>query len=203
MSYQAVQWALNAHHTGPLAPETRLVLVVMAERADQKGRNVYLSAGTIAASLGTTERSVRRNLRVLRDLDLILCGNPEVIPDSYRHDRRPVVYNLAMTARRGDSNVTPLRGPERASRPDSNVTPFTAYGVTAVSARGDSSVRHGVTAVSPKPLIDPPINHLWLSNTNTSSKWSERFDGFASIVRDALKASRNGLVFSLREQAAS
>ena len=41
MSYQAVQWALNANRTGPLAPETRLVLVVMAERADQKGRNVF------------------------------------------------------------------------------------------------------------------------------------------------------------------
>lgn len=178
MSHQAVRWATDAKATGPLPAEARLVLVVMADRADAKGRNVYLSASTIADRLGTTTRSVRRNLHTLRGRNLIVGGDPEVIPDHHRHDRRPVVYNLAMTAARGDSNVSPSSAAEDAPRPDSNVIPFGRHGVTAVSARGDSSVRHGVTAVSPKTVLETNTRHSLLTIICTEPKLRLRFSRF-------------------------
>jgi len=172
MSVQAVKWALNAKNTGPLAAEARLVLLVMADRADKDGRNVYLSASTIAKMLGTTDRSVRRHLSTLRERRLIVPGDPEVIPEHYRHDRRPVVYDLPIHRPTKPETTTPAppvkliartppewsEGWAGYSRPDSSVTPWVAYGVTAVSARGDSSVRDGVTAVSSNPVDEAVTN---------------------------------------------
>ena len=188
MSHQAVRWATDAKATGPLPAEARLVLVVMADRADAKGRNVYLSASTIADRLGTTTRSVRRNLHTLRQRNLIVGGDPEVIPDHHRHDRRPVVYNLAMTAARGDSNVSPSSAAEDAPRPDSNVIPFGRYGVTAVSARGDSSVRHGVTLLSPKTVFKTNTKQYFQDIICTEPKWGRCFERFASSVWGSLGA---------------
>lgn len=152
MSVRAIAWATDATQTGPLPPEARLVLVVMADRADAEGRNVYLSAASIAARLGTTTRSVRRNMTTLRDRSLIVPGDPTAIPDHYRNDRRPVVYDLAMPGTPGEAAVVRGTIVRALSRGDSNVIPLAGHGVTAVSARGDSSVRHGVTLLSPNTL---------------------------------------------------
>ena len=189
MSHQAVTWALDASATGPLPAEARLVLIVMANWADAHGRNVYLSASSIADRLGTTTRSVRRNMATLRERRLILCGDPEVIPDHHRHDRRPVVYNLAMQTRpRGDSSVTPSAVEREATRPDSNVIPLASHGVTAVSARGDSAVRHGVTLLSPKTVFKTNTKQYFQDIICTEPKSSPLFARFADSVWGSLGA---------------
>ncbi|MFK5691311.1 winged helix-turn-helix domain-containing protein [Ornithinimicrobium sp. LYQ92] len=196
MSVQAVAWAIDAEKTGPLSAEARLVLVVMADRADKEGRNVYLSAGRMARTLGTTDRSVRRHLSALRKAGVIVPGDPEVIPDYYRHDRRPVVYNLPinreLASKRFLAGIVPpddwnaeegediwaeevkprqnmprewMASFEATARPDSNVIPLRGHGVTAVTGRPDSTVRHGVTAVSPKTVFDPPSIPTSLSSS--------------------------------------
>lgn len=172
MSVQAVNWALSAKRTGPLPAETRLVLLVMADRADQHGRNVYLAASTIAAKLGTTERSVRRHFSTLRERSLIVPGDPEKIPEKIAHNRRPVIYDLPInTKATPDRNVTPVAEPPAwldepeedpwasmavDSCPDTNVIPMRRPGVTPMTPRGDRAVRFGVTAVSANPVVDPP-----------------------------------------------
>ena len=205
MSVQAVKWALDVEQTGPLAAETRLVLLVMADRADKDGRNVYLSASSMAKRLGTTDRSVRRHLSTLRDKRLIVPGDPEVIPEHYRHDRRPVVYDLPIHAqpqaavadawtpsKKPRQNVPPewLASFDGTARPDSNVIPLRAHDLTAVSARPDSSVRDGVTAVSSKTVVTS-VNNPNLTRHHLYVTWVERLIGALGLthLRDDMDAA--------------
>ena len=204
MSVQAVKWALDVKQTGPLPAEARLVLLVMADRADKDGRNVYLAASTIAQRLGTTDRSVRRHLSTLRDKRVIVPGDPDVIPEHYRHDRRPVVYDLPIHAApqgaiaaipdpsKMQQRVPPewLASFDSASRPDSAVIPLSRHGVTALSARPDSAVRHGVTALSSKTVCrsinnpNRPRHHLYVT-------WVGRLVGALGLtdLRDGMDAA--------------
>lgn len=195
MSFQAVEWALDAERTGPLAAETRLVLVVMAERADRHGRNVYLAAATIAERLGTTERSVRRHFSTLRERSLILPGDPEQIPEKIPHNRRPVIYDLPIKSKATpDRNITPAAEPPAwldepqedpwasmvaAFSPDSNVIPMHRPGVTPVALRGDTCGRSGVTAVSANPVVKPPKNRKNSSHHSYSPKYAGTFSRLA------------------------
>ena len=198
MSFQAVEWALDAEKTGPLAAETRLVLVVMAERADRHGRNVYLAAATIAERLGMSERAVRRHFSTLRDRCLIVPGDPEKIDAKIPHNRRPVIYDLPIKKRPTPATpVTPAEEPpawldeptdydEWASMealcPDSNVIPIRCPGVTPVALRGDTCGRSGVTAVSANPVVKPPKNHENSSHHSYSPKYAGTFSRIAEAL---------------------
>ena len=197
MSVQAVNWALKVKNTGPLPAEARLVLLVMADRADKDGRNVYLAASTIANLLGTTERSVRRHFSTLRNRHLIVPGDPEKIPEKIAHNRRPVIYDLPINGKvTPDTAVTPA--PEVPAwidepaedpwasmvadlSPDSNVIPMRRPGVTAVTVRGDSAVRFGVTAVSANPVVDPPSIPNGSSH-HVLSSWVRRVIGALDLT---------------------
>ena len=206
MSFQAVEWALDAEKTGPLAAETRLVLVVMAERADRHGRNVYLAAATIAERLGMSERAVRRHFSTLRQRSLILPGDPEQIPEKIPHNRRPVIYDLPIKKRPTPAtSVTPAEEPpawldghdedtEWASMealcPDSNVIPIRRPGVTPVALRGDTCGHSGVTAVSANKVSNPPKIRM-NSPHHVLSSWVGRMIGALDLtnLRDDMDAA--------------
>jgi pyocin large subunit-like protein len=62
MSYQAVKWALDVR-TGSTA--RKAVLLVIAEHADQHGRNAYPDQEKIARQTEQSVDSVQRHLRAL------------------------------------------------------------------------------------------------------------------------------------------
>lgn len=162
MSSEAVSWALNSARTGPISPDARLVLVSLADYAHPDGTGAFPSVATLAARLGVTERSVRRGLATLAERGLIRRGDQALV-SHYRPDRRPVVWELVYNAQdrrapaRHDDTVT-----SRVGRGD-------AHDMSSASERGDESVRHGVTRVSPKPKTEP--NYI---PTPTPSEHAER-----------------------------
>ena len=166
MSTAAVSWSLSRKLTGPLTPETRLVLVALAEYAGPDGRHAFPSAATIADELGVSERTVRRHLAYLQELGLIRRGDQQHV-EHYPINRRPVVYDLDLEGGRGiltTQAVDPDTGELATVRGDSADTP-------TPPARGDSadtppeswgvSTRpSGVSAVTPKPRTKPTTTPL-------------------------------------------
>lgn len=152
-------WALDHRQTGPLPAEARLVLVSLADYTDPTGRNAYPSAPTLAHRLGVTVRSVRRALALLLDLGLIRHGDQSAVAH-IRADRRPTVHDLALD---GVHVMLKVTGAEVALGHE----PYDEHrhGMTSVSPRtpvdnqprGDTHGRHGVTAASPKPSTNPPL----------------------------------------------
>lgn len=153
MSIKALEWALDARQTGPLAAEVRLVLVALADHADPAGRGAYCSAPTIAARLGCTVRSVRRSITALEDAGVIGLGDQQLVAH-IRKDRRPVVWDLALDGRHVLLELDGELGAEPYDRDRHGV-----HAVTPTSPReaprGDVRGRHGVTRASPKPKTEP------------------------------------------------
>lgn len=77
MSYQAVSWALYEApmlRTEAGKPDTsaRMVLVVLAEKANENGCNAYPSAALISDATGMDERTVERAIRRLESAGLLI-----------------------------------------------------------------------------------------------------------------------------------
>lgn len=67
MSFSAIKWALKQ----PVSPIEKLVLVFVADHANEKTLQCFPSVGTIAAESGLSARSVIRSLNKLVELGLI------------------------------------------------------------------------------------------------------------------------------------
>lgn len=76
----------------------RHVLLCLANYADKMGRNAFPSVASLVEDTGLAVRTVRYKLEQLHALGAIRLGN-QAVAASYidRIDRRPVVYDLAMT----------------------------------------------------------------------------------------------------------
>lgn len=142
-----------------LTPVQRLVLFAMANYADEDGW-CWPSTERLAKHCGVTERSVQRARADLCDLGFLAeCDQvqaPDEVQSRYvmlRPDRRPKLYRLV------PSGAAPARGDIPTGR--------NCDGVTPASPRGDTSVAHGVTPVSPEPLIEP---------LGTTTKRAPRFE---------------------------
>ncbi len=131
LSKSAVLWVMDE---APDVP-ARLVstLLAVARHADQDGRGAYPSASAIAACTRKSERQAKRDLAELVQRGLLTRGDQRIVA-GIRADKRPSVYDLAMT--RGDTHDTPQSG--------NGVTPMTARGVMAVPS--------GVSPMSPKEV---------------------------------------------------
>jgi len=153
MSFKATSWALN---DAPVdSPVLTVVLLAMAERANDDGSECRQSIATIAAKARVSTRSVQRHIKVLLDQGVIVLGD-QTLTGHHRADHRPVVYDLQMHLTRGDI-LSPRDGVTKTSRGDSGGS----HGVTVVTPRGDSSGAHGVTAVSDnKSLVLPTEEQL-------------------------------------------
>lgn len=115
MSVQAMTWALEQRLV--TSATQRHVLLCLANYADKDGRAAFPSAGSLADDTGLSLRTVRTALEQLRELGVITLGN-QAIAAAYidRHDRRPVVYDLAMPRGATAAPRTTKRGESPAPR---------------------------------------------------------------------------------------
>lgn len=143
MSLKAMLWAMD---DAPVTDQGQLlVLIALAERADEDGRNSFPSKKWLAERARCSPRTVQRHLQSLRASGLIVEGDQRLV-DHFRADRRPVVYDLKLTAARGDTV-----SPRACGKPGGDETPVSPRS----DERGDTGGRHGETTVSHKPSLLP------------------------------------------------
>ena len=95
MSIQSMVWALEQR----LVEEStaRHVLLCLANYADKNGKGAFPSTNSLSDDTGLAVRTVKYKLEALEALGAIRRGN-QAIAAAYidRHDRRPVVYDMAV-----------------------------------------------------------------------------------------------------------
>ncbi|GAB3988790.1 helix-turn-helix domain-containing protein [Nocardioides marmoraquaticus] len=162
MSHQATTWALNvgseAGEKGVGDTARKFLLVAMADHAHKDGRNSFCKRETLAEYLECDVRSIGRYQRRLIADGFIRRGDQSIV--SGRGDRRPVVYDLAMT------EATRARWAAAAKAGDSSwdaeqaALQHTGAAAGAPEARQDNlSPRpqgHDETHVSPRDDPDAP-----------------------------------------------
>lgn len=148
-------------------------LYALANYAGPDGRHTYPSVATLAHDAECSEATVRRDLKQLLADGWIRPGDQEHVAH-IRGDRRPVVYEIAMTEairaewKKGDDpDARPVSLTPRDDDPDQGTgsqadTPFEdptgcqnqAHGVSKPPSRG-------VTAVTPEPYepVEPKPPH--------------------------------------------
>jgi hypothetical protein len=143
-----------------------LVLIALAERADDDGRNAWPGKAWLAQRARCSTRTVQRHLTALRTQNLVEEGDQRLV-EHFRADRRPTVYNLVMTE--GSSsvrrdNLSPRSISGDVSRSDRSKSIADSCGKPLsdktsasprVGQRGDTRGLNGETAVSPKPSLLP------------------------------------------------
>lgn len=160
MSVAAVDWALRRAPVGADA-SARLVLVYLADRADDQGRDAFPSVATLVEQSHLSRSTIKRILRRLEDAGLISRGDQLKVAH-YRIDRRPVVWNLHLelhvdnSPSGGGSNWTPVQEPH-----DSNVStrgqnePPLSEELCGNCERGFVGARSGGSYVNHKPSLYP------------------------------------------------
>lgn len=141
MSLNAIIWALEQAPVDD--PTTALVLIALADNANQDGTGSWPPLQTIAHRARCSVRTAQRHLRILEDARIIRQGNQDLVA-GYPANRRPVVYDLNLAAARGD-NLSP-----QAARGDTGGQ----SGVTPVVVRGDTVDHNTVLEPNPKQSIE-------------------------------------------------
>lgn len=127
-----------------LSTSEKMVLLVIADHADDEGRNAWPSMQTIARKASLSHRQAKRIVAALRDGGWIVVEEQAGGTREMRDDRRPNRYT-----------VLPNGGTSASSRD-------VARG-DIEDPRGDICDSHGGSPMTPKPsiepsLIEPPIN---------------------------------------------
>jgi hypothetical protein len=171
MSVTAMAWVWRQN----LTPAAKIVLLAIADHADDDGGNAYPSKGTLALKTGYSERQVIRIVNELTDGGWLVEEHRQVagIPA----DRMPKVYRIVM--QRGD-NVSPR---------------LPLDGVTSGTLRGDIRDVDGVTSVSPKPSKEP--------SKNLAPSAARKVDPLWDAVVDVCGLSGNTLTRSERGRVAT
>lgn len=94
MSVRAVSWAIDQ---APVGGNTtaRMILVSLADKADEYGRDAYKYVSAIADSIRKSDSTVSRNLAWMEEIGVIERGNQHLV-DSYPEYARPIVYDLRL-----------------------------------------------------------------------------------------------------------
>ena len=94
MSVRAVAWAIDQ---APVGGNTtaRMILVSLADKADEYGRDAYKYVSAIADSIRKSDSTVSRTLAWMEEIGVIERGNQHLV-DSYPEYLRPVVYDLRL-----------------------------------------------------------------------------------------------------------
>ena len=126
-----------------LPTSEKMVLLVIADHADDEGTNSWPSVATIARKASISPRQAQRLIKSLADSGLLSVEDQAGGHREMRDDRRPNRYTVILS---GATRVTS----RRVERGD--IEPL----------RGDTHDANGVTPMSPKPslepsLIEPPI----------------------------------------------
>lgn len=170
VSKEAIRWALRDAPGVP--PQCVSVLVGLAEHADKHGRGSFPSAATLAVYTRKSERQVRYDLLLLAGEKLIRAGD-QTLARKLPHNRRPVVYDLAMERVRdlpGVQLTSPLEdeGTEPGVQPAAPRQPTAPQESADLGERGRGATdftppdeSQGCNAAQPgvQPTADkPPIN---------------------------------------------
>lgn len=174
MSLKAMVWALDSARVDD--PGQLLVLIALAERADEEGRNAWPGKAWLAERGRCSTRTVQRHLQALRARGLIVEGDQRLV-DHLRPDRRPTVYDLVIA--RGD-NLTPR--PDACGKPADEETPLTPR----EPERGDTDDTNGETTVSPKPSLLPSEETATATRDVVHSPEQERQQPVAGITEPDL-----------------
>lgn len=129
----------------------RLVLLLLANRADEDGLNAWPSRSRVAAEGSLSERQVQRSLAALRKAQVIHANGRGGVEHDVPNDRRPTRY---------DFNVSWLQARQRGDRlsprsADSDVVVMEP-GRQPDPPRGDSESSTGRQGVS-QTVLEPPI----------------------------------------------
>lgn len=96
MSLNAYIWAANLPLNVVSSTAFR-VLLKYADRADERGLTSWHTAGGLADMLGCSKRTAQRAIAELVECGLLVEGDQRFV-SHLRGDRRPVVYDLPMSA---------------------------------------------------------------------------------------------------------
>lgn len=168
---------------------SKLVLLAYANHARKDGTAAWPSKAGVADYAEVDPKTVQRHLRKLEKAGWIRRGDQRLVAH-FRADRRPVVYDVAMTEatrlawvddqQRGDT-LPPraTRGPvETDAQREDNLSPRDeSHGGTSETSRGD-------TAVSPKPsrtVHTPPTPRQRGDRVGPTPSPTSRLDEPASI----------------------
>lgn len=170
MSIEAMTWALNAN----VGDATRkLVLIGYANHAHKDGRNAWAAKSTVAEYVNCSVKTVTRHVQALIADGWLREGDQQQVAH-LRADRRPVVYDLAMTeatrrewAEEASTGRTDILSPRDAAttagdsdeRGD-NLTGRDGahggtHGGTPVTERGDTAVSHKPSRTKELPPTPP------------------------------------------------
>ena len=139
MSIESMSWVLNY---SPVSGSEKIVLLGIANHADDQGGNAWPSVSTLARYANVSERAVQQALQKLRD-----GGHIDIIPNAggtakTRSDRRPNLYKILYMQADGTHRTSP--------RSDTN-------GVKSSAQRGEVGFVNGAKQASPEPSLEPPI----------------------------------------------
>ena len=127
-----------------LPTSEKMVLLVIADHADDEGTNSWPSMATIARKASISSRQAQRLIKSLSDAGLLSVEDQAGGHREMRDDRRPNRYTVTLSG----ATRTTSRKVERGDK---------------APARGVTHDADGVSPMSPKPslepsLIEPPIN---------------------------------------------
>ena len=134
MSVEVMAWVLN--HS-PTTGTDKIVLLGIANHADEHGGNAWPSVATLARYAGVSERSCQYALRRLVEQGHIVVHRQAGGTRSTAPDRRPNLYEVVL------SGVQPA-------------SPRGGSGVQPASQRGATSFVRGVQPVAPEPSLNRP-----------------------------------------------
>lgn len=190
MSIQSMVWALEQRLVEE--PTARHVLLCLANYADKNGRGAFPSTNSLSDDTGLVVRTVKYKLEALEEMGAIRRGN-QAIAAAYidRHDRRPVVYDMAVERGAPDAPRD-----ERGANEDragcisgqNDVQMKTERG--APRAPNTSSIRHlsvnkPIGDKSPAPKArKPKFDPLMAKPANVSN---EAWEGFCEMRRSKSK----------------
>lgn len=117
MSHQATTWALYGVARDVVSDSARMTLLALADHTDPDGRGAFPSVQRLAERLGRTRRTIERHIEELHAAGLIVPGDQELVAH-VRADRRPNVWDLAMTVPEVSADDDPTRVTRRSPRPD-------------------------------------------------------------------------------------
>lgn len=132
----------------PIEPTQKLLLLAIADHADDAGFNAYPSIARLAERCTISERTVQRALRALEK-----DGWIAVQRRATRY--QPTCYRVSLDGPSKAPKEVPEVLSEDAARGD-NLAPLEPSGVTPEVVRGDTGVASGVTPVSPEPSLNRP-----------------------------------------------
>jgi hypothetical protein len=151
MSVQVIGWVLKGAKVGDAV--AKLVLLALANHANDDGTAAWPSQKTIAAYAEVTVRTVRTKLEYLQAIDLIRPGDEHVVAH-LPANRRPQVWDLNITG--AWAEILSSQDDLRAEEFSSQETPL-----------GGNLRTSGRKAVSYKPSVEPTTKELSLRSSST------------------------------------